>query len=95
MRRGIKIPRSLGGHKTRGVFEGHRGGQAGSSSGWISKKVPPKAQISSQSSGKSSLAASQFSAKKAAQAASTFLFLIPDHEDMAANLAYYTHVTFS
>ena len=32
--------------------------------------------------------------KKAAQAASTFLFLIPDHEDMAANLAYYTQVTF-
>ena len=26
----IKIPRSLGGHKTRGVFEGHRGGQPGS-----------------------------------------------------------------
>merc|ERR1712083_67443 len=30
--------------------------------------------------------------KKAAQAASTFLLLIPDHEDMAANLAYYTQV---
>merc|ERR1719370_2474489 len=30
--------------------------------------------------------------KKAAQAASTFLLLIPNHEDMAANLAYYTQV---
>jgi len=30
--------------------------------------------------------------KKAAQAASTFLFLMPNHEDMAANLAYYTQV---
>jgi len=30
--------------------------------------------------------------KKAAQAASTFLLLMPNHEDMAANLAYYTQV---
>jgi len=30
--------------------------------------------------------------KKAAQAASTFLLLLPDHEDMAANLEYYTQV---
>ena len=31
--------------------------------------------------------------KKAAQAASTFLILLPDHEDMAANLEYYTQVS--
>ena len=31
--------------------------------------------------------------KKAAQAASTFLLLLPDHEDMAANLEYYTQVS--
>ena len=31
--------------------------------------------------------------KKAAQAASTFLLLLPDHEDMAANLDYYTQVS--
>ena len=30
--------------------------------------------------------------KKAAQAASTFLLLVPNHEDMAANLEYYTQV---
>lgn len=39
--------------------------KGGANVGWISKKVPLKAPISSQSSGKSSFAASSFSFNKA------------------------------
>ena len=34
----IKIPRSLGGHKTRGVFEGYRGARVATS---VPELIPP------------------------------------------------------